>query len=311
MKPWPSRLLSFLVLALLLSGFTNPPHIHAESREIHHIVVLGDPHIPGRYLPEKEQVIDTLNQWKDVDFVVAVGDITEELGSDGEYAAATKFFARLSKPFIPIPGNHDYLYQDEKSMPGAKLRAKARLREEKLAQFQKTFGLPDRYFTKTAGKYLLIFLATDEPRDWLLAMMSKPQLAWLEETLENNRQTPTIIFFHAPLKGSLQDYNENANTENFVAQPHGRIETLLKQNPQVMLWVSGHTHTSPREDSFASDLNRIGLVTNIHTTDMNRQHIWTNSLLLYPEKIVVKTYDHKKGAWAESLQRTFAKPSLR
>lgn len=304
-----SRTCISLLLAALLAITLWLPASAAEHP--FHIVVLGDPHIPGRYLPEKERVIDTINGWKDVDLVVAVGDITEELGNGSEYAAANKFFSRLTKPFIPIPGNHDYIYEDEKSVLGAKLKAKARLREEKLARFQKTFGMPDRYFTKTAGKYLLIFLATDEPRDWLLAMMSKDQLAWLEHTLENNRQTPTIIFFHAPLKGTLRDYNENANAENFVAQPRGRIETLLKQNPQVLLWISGHTHTSPKEESFASDLNRVGTVTNIHTTDMNRKNIWTHSLYLYPDKIVAKTYDHKKEAWVEGLQRSFSKPSSR
>jgi hypothetical protein len=43
---------------------------------------------------------------------------------------------------------------------------------------------------------------------------------------------------------------------------------------------------------------------------MNRETIWTNSLFLYPDKIVVKTYDHKRGAWLPDFDRTLLPPPL-
>ena len=32
--------------------------------------------------------------------------------------------------------------------------------------------------------------------------------------------------------------------------------------------------------------------------------VWTNSLFLYPDRIVVKTFDHKQNMWMEELTRT-------
>ncbi len=81
------------------------------------------------------------------------------------------------------------------------------------------------------------------------------------------------------------------------------------QNSQVFLWVSGHTHTSPKEESFAAPINSYAnRVTNIHNTDMNRETIWTNSLFLYPDKVVVKTYQHKSGIWLPDFERTISAP---
>ncbi len=297
-----------LACFVIVGLFLLPSFSLAADPDAHHIVVLADPHIPGRYLDEKNRVIDTINSWKDVSLVVAVGDITEALGTDGEYREVKQFFSRLAKPFIPIPGNHDYIYADTLTPIGKKRKADAYMREQKLTRFQKTFGLQDRYFTRTMGNYLLVFLATDNLHGHLLAAISDAQMLWLEQTLIANRTSPTILFFHAPLKGTLRDYNENANTEHFVAQPRDRIETLLKNNPQVMLWVSGHTHTSPKEESFASELNRLGQVTNIHATDMNRKNIWTNSLFLHADRIMVKTYNHATGTWVKNLERTIPVP---
>ncbi|MFH1605221.1 MAG: hypothetical protein ABIH03_15105 [Pseudomonadota bacterium] len=135
--------------------------------------------------------------------------------------------------------------------------------------------------------------------------MSERQLEWLRSELQKERQSPAIVFFHAPLQGTLRNYNRNANTPNFVAQPAGTIHDILESNPQVFLWVSGHTHTSPREESFASAINVYeDRVTNIHNTDMNRKTIWTNSLFLYPDKVVVRTYNHQKAIWLPEFERT-------
>ena len=41
---------------------------------------------------------------------------------------------------------------------------------------------------------------------------------------------------------------------------------------------------------------------------MNRERIWTNSLFFYPDRVVVKTFDHKAGAWMEKLERTILPP---
>lgn len=283
--------------------------VDASEKAYQHLVILGDPHLPGKKIKIKEQVISAINTWDDVDMVVAVGDICEERGTNEEYAAAKEFFSKLKKPLYPIVGNHDYLYADNLDSKGKKSRAVRETREAKLNKFRDLFGLKEVSYSKKAGKYSLVFLSLDSPG--YLAEVSQKQIDWLSSELEKNKKTPTIVFFHAPLEGTLRSYNKNANTSNYVAQPTAKMRDILMNNPQVFLWVSGHTHTSPKEESYASATNTYEKsITNIHNTDMERETIWTNSLFLYPDKAIVKTYNHKKGTWLPELERTILLPAM-
>lgn len=297
-----------LIIFLVVLPFRGIGKAAAAEKEYQHLVILGDPHLPGDKIKIKEQVIATINTWDDVDMIIAVGDICKERGTDEEYTAAKEFFAKLKKPLYPIVGNHDYLYADSLDIKGKKFRAVTETREAKLSRFRETFGLKEISYSKMAGRYLLIFLSIDSAG--YLAELSQKQLDWLNNELEKSKKTPTIIFSHAPLAGTLRSYNKNANTSNFVAQPIDKIHNILMNNPQVFLWASGHTHTSPKEESFASITNIYEKrITNIHNTDMERETIWTNSLFLYPDKIIVKTFNHKKGTWLPEFERTILAPT--
>ncbi len=297
--------IAFLFVCFSLSGVGT---VGASEKIYQHLVILGDPHLPGEKIKIKEQAIATINTWDDVDMTIAVGDICEERGTNEEYAAAKDFFSKLKKPLYPIVGNHDYLYADNLDAKGKKIKAVTETRDAKLNKFRDIFGLKEISYSKTAGRYLLVFLSLDSPG--YLAEISQKQVDWLISELEKNKKAPTIIFFHAPLEGTLRSYNKNANTSNYVAQPGGKIHDILVSNPQVFLWVSGHTHTSPKEESFASETNKYDKrITNIHNTDMERETIWTNSLFLYQDKIIVKTYNHKKGTWLPELERTIVPPA--
>lgn len=301
--------LFLVVLALVFFALDDPGAVYAAERAYQHLVIFGDPHLPGKKIKFKEQVVATINGWDDVDMAVAVGDICEELGSDNEYAAAKIFFSKLNKPLYPVVGNHDYIYANELDAKGKKYRATDDIREAKLSRFRNTFGLKDISYSRTAGRYFLVFLSLDSPGH--LAEISQKQVDWLALELKRNKKKPTIIFFHAPLDGTVRSSNKKTNSPNFVAQPVGKIRDILISNPQVFLWVSGHTHTSPKEESFASAVNIYEKnVMNIHNTDMERETIWTNSLYLYPDKVVVKTYNHKKGVWLPEFERTVLPPAI-
>ncbi|MHC1730347.1 MAG: metallophosphoesterase [Syntrophobacteraceae bacterium] len=275
----------------------------------HHLVILGDPHLPGKNLEAKERVIRNINAWSDVEMVIAVGDICEDRGTSLEYAQAKKYFAELEKPFCPVAGNHDFIYEDLLSASGKRKKATAATVDMKLKKFRTVFELPATCYSRKVDGYLLIFLSPELSDH--LSEMSDQQIEWLRSDLDKNQKVPTIIFFHAPLKGTLRDYSEHVNSKDFIAQPSRKIHDILMKNPQVFLWVSGHTHTSPKEESFASSVNVYEKrITNIHNTDMNRETIWTNSLLLYPDRVVIKTYDHKKGAWLQELEREVTIPQL-
>jgi hypothetical protein len=71
-------------------------------------------------------------------------------------------------------------------------------------------------------------------------------------------------------------------------------------------------------------LNYGGRVWVIHTPDMNgsslfalddakgtpHETVWTNSLYLYPDRVVVKTYDHARGIWLDAVERVVTPPKL-
>ncbi len=297
------------LLAVMVAVMPCPIPAGAEELPYYRLVILGDPHLPGRLIEKKELVRETINSWEDVEMIIAVGDICSDWGSDEEYRLAKEFFSKFKKPFFPIAGNHDYIYETPAGPEGGLVVAPRQIQEAKLKKFQETFNLPGYFYGKTVGNYRLIFLSSDHVD--FLSGMSDRQLAWFRSELEANRKTPTIIIFHGPLKGTLKDYRRWINTPGFIAQPYEDIHDILKQNPQVFMWVSGHTHTPPMEESFASPINVYeGQVTNIHNKDMNRGDIWTNSLYLYPDKVVVKTWDHQINEWLPNLERTIVVPKI-
>ena len=44
---------------------------------------------------------------------------------------------------------------------------------------------------------------------------------------------------------------------------------------------------------------------NIHNPTIDTPDIYTNSLFIYKDRAVVRTYDHNKGEWIAGLDRTF------
>ena len=295
--------------ALLLGGPASL--LSSGGQTPYHLVVLGDPHIPGKFLPEKEVVIRTINSWPDVRLVVAMGDICEDLGTEKEYSAARQFFNKLTKPFVSIPGNHDFIYEDIKMLDGKRIKGSASEKQKKLAIFQKTFGVPALYHSKLVENYQLIFLATDDLQSDQLTRISTKQLDWLRLELNRNRKNPTIIFFHGPLYGTLSNYNKYANSNDFIAQPEDDVREIIQKNPQIFLWVCGHMHVPATNKDFRSEINLYeNRVFTLHNADMNRETIWTNSLFLFSDKVVIKTYNHRLGAWSPELEKNLVPPRL-
>ena len=310
-RSWTRTFLSISFIAIIALAILGgcAKGYEEDTDEAYHLVILGDPHLPGQNLVQKEQVIERINSWEDVGMVVAVGDICALYGTEEEYAAAGTFFSRLRKPLSPIAGNHDFIYETPSPSGGGYNTGSRASQLAKLNLFRQTFGLTSHYYSKTMGDYLLIFLSTDH--ETFSTGMSATQLSWLHAQLGANRDKPTIIFFHGPLFGTQDNFKRYINRPHAVAQPADALHALMTRNPQVFLWVSGHTHTPPTEESYASLINfYAGQVTTIHNKDMKGETIWTNSLFLYPDRIEVKTFNHREGKWLPELNRTIVPPVL-
>ena len=319
-KKMKALVITFCLLVLGLMPVTESPLWPGSEEEYQRIVVLSDVHLPvrpevtdparrQRIIAAKDKVVEDINSWKDVLQIAVIGDLAAGFGTDQERAYAAQYFSRLDKPLSIVLGNHDYIYEDTLSRFGTRVRGDASLRETKIRKFRETFSLNEVYYSRQVGRYLLVFLSTDSLDSGQLTQMSEEQLTWLRRVLSGNVGKPTIIFFHAPLKGTVSNYRESVNTPDFIAQPEKPIAQILRDNPQIFLWVSGHNHTPATQSDFAAPINVWeGRVTNIHNADMDRETIWTNSLYLYRDKVVIKTFDHRQEAWLDALERTVMLP---
>ena len=58
------------------------PDASANVKGYHRLIILGDPHLPGKEIVAKERVIRNINSWDDVDGVIVLGDICSALGRE-------------------------------------------------------------------------------------------------------------------------------------------------------------------------------------------------------------------------------------
>lgn len=264
------------------------------------IVILGDPHLPGRLLTKKRKVIETINSWQDVDLVVAVGDVCAGFGTEEEFVFARDFFSTLNKPFLTLIGNHDNFYSDSGFIPASKAE-----RQEKIARFRKAFPGQELYFSRIINGVKLIFLALDGIESRLFSAASLEQLQWFALELKTHPQLNTIVFYHAPL-WTEEVLKFFAPAINYIAQPADEFSRIVLANPQIKLWVSGHVHFAMVADLLRHSFNNYhGQVFNILNCDMDgfsvlnsslraefHERIWTRSLYFNQEYFRCTVFDH-------------------
>ena len=149
-------LLKVILLFAFITALSISPvavSVGASEKPYHHLVILGDPHLPGNHIGFKSKAIETINSWSDVEMVVAVGDLCEDRCTNEEYGAVKTFFAGLKIPLLPIAGNHDYLYDDGLNAKGKRHKAGTETREAKLRTFRELFGLKEISYHTKVGNY--------------------------------------------------------------------------------------------------------------------------------------------------------------
>ncbi|MDU2064606.1 MAG: metallophosphoesterase [Sporomusaceae bacterium] len=301
---------------LALNFDYRPVYSAFAQNEPYHILLLGDPHLSvrEREVPDEQKqqriiaakisLAATVSSWSKVDEITVLGDVAAQFGNDIEREWAKEFFMQFPQPIYFINGNHDYIYQDAFSIKKKFVQSDMASRQAKLQKFQQAFSLPNLYYSRNIGCYHLVYLSPDSLTTHHLAEISQEQLTWLRNDLALHKEKPTIVFFHAPLAGTLLSYNKQVNSADFIAQPKQEIAALLQENKQIVLWVSGHTHTPATNPSYAHPVNYYeGRLLNLHNADLDREEIWTNSLFLAKDRITIRTFNHKKDSWEEKFNR--------
>lgn len=301
-------------MRLILAFLLLPACALGQERGYQRLVLLGDPHLPGSNREMKLKARADINGWSDVDSVVALGDLCEGLGTGEELLAAKEYFSGFEKPVRLIAGNHDVLYS---TASGKKDLGPPAERSAKLQRSMAAFSMDSHRWSERLGPYKLVFLSVDDMESRFLSSVSTATLEWLDTDLSTDPEVPSIVFFHGPLEGTSIKSYPGAENPRFIAQPKDRIRELLRRHPQVLLWASGHAHIGATNSRFRHKVNLYdGRVLGVHVPDMDgrsflragkplvvHKELWSVSLFLYPDKVVVKTYDHGKGAWLERLTR--------
>lgn len=163
---------------------------------------------------------------------VVNGDVSEH-GTPAEFDAFKRIMASVcrSDQLAVTTGNHEFY---DRTATDA----------DALLYFRHAFGLTRPYSNRLAGGLHVILLGGESGksaprnRDW--AWLSAEQLAWFRGVLAEHRSTPTVVCLHQPLQDTVL-WSTGNNSFAGCGQVNA-LRAILAENPQVKLWLSGHTH---------------------------------------------------------------------
>ena len=154
------------------------------------------------------------------DLVVLTGDIVDE-GSAPEYAQARALLAALSIPCLLIPGNHDE-------------------REAFRRAFADLAPLPPRgpihYVVGDRGPLRVVALDVTIPGKHH-GTVDDAALAWLDRTLAEEPERPTIVMMHQPPFACGIPY-----MDPYWCEGGDRLAPIVSRYPKVERILCGHVH---------------------------------------------------------------------
>lgn len=271
------------------------------------MAVVSDLHCSDENLKMCLTAFQSINAMKNVRLTAILGDICERIGSPKEYKKAEKLLSFLTMPFLAVLGNHDFRSADELSEDDKKVKASKSLKLLKQKRFMNKYKQKKLRFAKKKGGHLLVFLPVDSVESKSIVALSDKTLDYLKDKLADNPSVPTIIFCHAPLKGSCIKKGRLKPIHAY-AQPAKKIKDILKNNPQVFLWVAGHRHIKPGSVDYKAPHNLVDGVTVIHVPNVTDSEAWVLTLELDPEKALVRTWDANGDKYLLEHDRIFKHP---
>ena len=278
------------------------------------LAVLGDLHLPpGDVIPaDFVKARDQLRQ--DMDSSPGSAQRLVQLGDLGAYdkgfpGSAACF--RLAKSYIDsfdvparlILGNHD--------LEDASLESD----EENLDAWQQAFG-QSHYWSSKVGGVTFVGLSTVRFRSNEHSVhevhIDDEQISFFESVLREAREGPVVVFTHAPILGSglkavqavhvknrCAWVNHSSNADHFI--------DLVRRNPNIKLWFSGHFHLS---QSYPDSISVVGgtafVLTGVIGGSMSRDGDRHSRILRGgKDGFTVMTMDHETGASRVDLVGTW------
>jgi len=154
------------------------------------------------------------------DVVLATGDLTDH-GTAEEYGLLREILGALEVPLFLVPGNHDEV-------------------DELRAVCGSWGSVRDDEFDSVVDDFPVRLLALDSTvvgrHD---GEIDSEQLAWLDATLTDAPDRPTLIYLHHP------PFETGIWWMDCIGLTGAReLEAVVRRHPQVRLVVAGHVHRS-------------------------------------------------------------------
>lgn len=153
------------------------------------------------------------------DLVLVTGDLVND-GGAADYFHLRGILSQLEMPYFVIPGNHD----DREALRGV---------------FRQDGYLPESgYLNYVVEGFPLRLVGLDTLRDGHDGgRLCLDRLYWLERTLEEARETPTVLFMHhAPFLTGLAPFDRSP------MEGADALASILSGNRQVERVLCGHLH---------------------------------------------------------------------
>lgn len=256
-------------------------------------LVLGDLHFDPAYFSEFDQATQQLKKIHH-DFIFQLGDVGgyHYPGSRESFLDAKQVFSTFEKPVETLMGNHD-LEGDEFDNDEANQKA-----------WMEVFEQNSLWRSVDIGEHLGILLSTTnfrkQPMCSQQVSLGDEQYQWLQKTLAKNKNRLTFIFCHVPIISSglttlLTPHLAAPNAYLDQTDNPFKYDDLLKENPQIKLWFSGHNHLGHQ---YRNSISQRHQCTFIHTGTMSsfsrdglRQ---SRHLVVHDDHIEIRTVDHQQ-----------------
>lgn len=221
-----------------------PSKISVLSKD-YKILVLPDLHIPIDM--ELKEVILNSDIFKEINYVILLGDNVACYGNDKEYEILNEFIKRMKKPYSAVNGNHEFMFEvvefDDENYGKIWKPNDEGKRKIQIERFYKFFNLKEKYWCEKVDEILYVFLTIGRPESNKIEVLPENCEKFLTNIYENEKFDYYFIFCHAPLKGSeiagFKYYTDRADP--FIHLSKNIIEKIEMSKGKTY-WFSGHIH---------------------------------------------------------------------